>query len=74
MAYSEAFRRRMVARMCGPSPESACSLARETGVCQQSLSRWLRLAGAVSGMATPSDQEGLGTTHPNAPQPKKDDW
>jgi transposase-like protein len=57
MAYSEAFRRRMVARMCGPNPESACSLARETGVCQQSLSRWLRLAGTVSGMATPSDQE-----------------
>jgi 5-methylthioribose kinase len=34
----------MIERMTGGSPESARQVARETGISQETLSRWLRLA------------------------------
>lgn len=49
--YSENFKRKMVQRMMGPHARSATSLAKETGVAQATLSRWLiqaRTMGAVS--------------------------
>ncbi|MEO1585611.1 MAG: transposase [Planctomycetota bacterium] len=42
MRYSKEFKERMVRRLVGPSAQSAMSLARETGVSQATLSRWLR--------------------------------
>lgn len=44
MRYSEKFRERMVAKMSGPSGQSASSLAREVNVPQVTLSRWLAQA------------------------------
>ena len=52
MSYSEAFKRRMVQKMCGPRAVSAYALAREEGISQSSLSRWKRQAGRLSGMTT----------------------
>ena len=49
--YSEAFKHRMVRRLVGPSARSANAVATEVGVSQESLSRWLRAAGNVVGMA-----------------------
>ena len=51
--YSAAFRSRMVERMVGPRAVSATALAREVGVSQPVLSRWLVQAPTVDGM-TPS--------------------
>jgi len=50
MPYSEKFRERMVAKMSGPSGQSATSLSREVNVSQATLSRWLARAkvGAMS--------------------------
>lgn len=39
--YSEAFKQKMVQRLIGKGAKSAAQLAKETGVRQQSLSRWL---------------------------------
>lgn len=39
--YSEAFKQKMVLRLIGKDAVSATVLARETGVRQQNLSRWL---------------------------------
>jgi len=41
----------MVARMAGPESISACALAREVGVSQASLSRWLLKARSLHGMS-----------------------
>ncbi|MDB4916348.1 MAG: putative transposase, partial [Gemmatimonadetes bacterium] len=40
--YSPAFQARMLRRMVGPSAISANALAKEVGVHQPLLSRWLR--------------------------------
>ena len=53
MPYTDAFRRRMIARMTGPRPLSATALAKEVGVPQPTLSKWLREAGTVASMSTP---------------------
>ena len=53
MPYTETFQRRMIARLSGRNAVSANALARETGVPQSTLSRWLRSAGTVKGMTTP---------------------
>lgn len=42
--YSVAFKQKMLARLVGRTAVSACELARETGVSQEALSRWLRIA------------------------------
>ena len=44
MEYSSGFKDRMVQRMSGVKPISACALSREVGVSQPTLSKWLRQA------------------------------
>ena len=51
-AYSVAFKKRMVDRLVGRNAVSACELARETGVSQEALSRWLRVARRLPPMAS----------------------
>jgi transposase len=59
MAYTSGFRERMLQRMTGPMAASATVLARETGVSQQTLSRWRAAAPTVPPMNTqqPSDSK-----------------
>src|SRR5439155_25517197 len=49
--FSVAFKQKMVQRLTGKNPASASQLARETGVCQQNLSRWLQEVRSVPVMA-----------------------
>jgi transposase len=42
--YSETFKRKMVGRLTGPNAVSATTLAKETGLKQQTLSFWLEQA------------------------------
>ena len=51
MEYSERFKASLVRRMAGPRAVSASALEAEVGVPQPTLSRWLRQAGSVGGMA-----------------------
>lgn len=50
--YSVAFKQKMVQRLIGRNAVSALELSRETGVRQQSLSRWLRDARSLPFMAS----------------------
>jgi len=45
--YSEKFKKRMIQRLVGPNKVSANTLSKEVGVCQPTLSLWLRNAGSV---------------------------
>jgi len=56
MQYTAAFRRRMVARMTGPRALTAAALAREVGISQPTLSRWLRDAGTFQAMSDPTPE------------------
>ena len=49
--FSVAFKQKVVQRLTGKNPASASQLARETGVRQQNLSRWLQEARSVPVMA-----------------------
>ena len=49
--YSRRLRESLVARMTGPGGISATQLAREVGICQQTLSRWREAADSVDPMA-----------------------
>jgi hypothetical protein len=51
--FSVAFKQKMVERLTGKQPVSATQLARETGVRQQNLSRWLQEARSLPLMADP---------------------
>lgn len=51
MEYSAAFRARMIKRLTGPRAISANALAKEVGVQQPTLSRWLREAATVEAVA-----------------------
>lgn len=51
MNYSEGFIARQVRRMAGPEGISATALAKEVGVPQPTLSRWLRAASNVEPMS-----------------------
>jgi transposase-like protein len=56
--FPMAMRQAMVRRMTGPEAISACALARETGICQQTLSRWradARLNGVSEAERRPQD-------------------
>jgi transposase len=67
--YSEKFRARMVEKMAGPQPMTALALAAETGVCQPTLSRWLREATTLRRkMAKRHDDEELKLAAADAPQ------
>ena len=50
-AFSVAFKQKMVQRLTGKNAVSASQLARETGVRQQNLSRWLQEARSLPIMA-----------------------
>lgn len=50
--YSPAFKSRMLRRLIGPSALSANALAKEVGVGQELLSRWLRESRTVEDMAS----------------------
>jgi transposase-like protein len=50
-AFSVAFKQKMVQRLTGKNAVSATQLARETGVAQQNLSRWLQEARSLPIMA-----------------------
>jgi transposase len=56
MGYGRKFRSRMVAKMLPPNGRSAGMVSMETGVPQPTLSRWLREAGRVDGMAPKAKQ------------------
>jgi transposase len=56
--YSENFKRKMVQRMSGPHARSATSLAKETGVAQATLSRWLISARTIGLMSKKDDRDG----------------
>lgn len=65
MPYTDAFKAQMVRKMVGPSGASAHTLAKQVGVSQPTLSRWLREAGSVGAMNAPSEPK------PPAESPKK---
>jgi transposase len=50
MIYSQAFKTKMVRKMAGPGSQSANALAKQTGICQPTLSRWLRESGKTVSM------------------------
>ncbi len=64
MAYASGFRERMVQRMTGPTAASATALARETGVSQQTLSRWRAAAPTVPRMSTQQPDDAKGPKSP----------
>jgi transposase len=66
MEYTATFRSSMVRKMTGPRARSATALAAETGIPQPTLSRWLREAGSLEGVAAHEPKE----TRPRRPQ----DW
>lgn len=55
MEYTELVRARTVRRMVGPGAVSASELARETGIPQPTLSRWLREAASLRLVTTKPD-------------------
>jgi transposase-like protein len=65
MEYTASFRSSMVRKMTGPRALSATALAKETGIAQPTLSRWLRDAGSVRGVSP-------GESEPPARRPQ--DW
>ena len=52
--YTEAFKSKMVRKMLPPGAMTAKALARETGVNQTSLSRWLKEARTIGVMDKPA--------------------
>ena len=73
MTYSGTFKRRMIQKMSRPDAPSARTLAEEEGLCQATLSRWLRNAGNLGGMKKKnhhSEPEEKTTPRPRRPQ----DW
>ena len=58
--YSPAFKSRMLRRLIGPSAMSANALAREVGVGQPLLSRWLRESRTVEDMASSKKRQWTG--------------
>lgn len=72
MLYSETIKARMLRRMLGPRAMSAQALARETGISQSALSKWLREAGSVGSMPEkdepPRDEPDQATRPPRRAQ------
>lgn len=54
--YSTAFRNRMVSKLVGPTAMSATALAKETGLAQATLSRWLKEASTLKTSMPPQDE------------------
>ena len=57
MEYTASVRSSMVRKMSGPGARSATALARETGIAQPTLSRWLKKAGSVRGVSARDPEE-----------------
>jgi hypothetical protein len=72
MEYSELVRARSVRRMVGPGAISATELARETGIPQPTLSRWLR--GAASLRLVTSKPETPSQGEPIVAEKRPQDW
>jgi len=53
--YTAGFREAMVRRMTGPTAQSATALAKETGIAQPTLSRWLLVASTLPAMSKQHD-------------------
>jgi transposase-like protein len=68
MKYSNAFKARMVQKMTGPNGKSAAALAQEVGICQPTLSRWLRHAAATVQPMHRQQGEQTNTTPARRPQ------
>lgn len=51
MEYSVGLKSNMIRKMAGPGGVSANSLARDVGIPQSTLSRWLKAAGTVGGLS-----------------------
>lgn len=70
--YSEKLKRSMVRRLVGPSSVSASQLAKEVGISQASLSRWLQKPGNLVAMTNvEQDQQATNVvSEPRRPQ----DW
>jgi len=64
--YSLAFKQKMVERLTGKEAISATELARETGVRQQNLSRWLEEARSLPLMASYQTKERVWTVEQKA--------
>lgn len=61
--YSNGFRNRMLQRLTGPDAISATRLSHETGVSQQTLSRWLRAARRFRSMNEPTPPSSSPSEH-----------
>lgn len=72
--YSEAFRKRMVERMSGPHGIKAYVLAAEVGVCQPTLSRWLREASILRPVSKKSKSKKAHATAKPHPSRRPADW
>lgn len=64
MHYTEGFRTRMVERLAGPDAITATALAKEVGVSQNTLSRWLREAPTLSSMGSKKNERRGGAQSP----------
>jgi len=62
--YTEGFRTRMIERLAGPDAISASALAKEVGVSQNTLSRWLRQAPTLSSMGSKKNERRGGAQGP----------
>jgi transposase len=71
MIYPAELREHLVERMLGPEQRSACSLARETGVSQTTLSRWNQEARSVAAMTKKTNDPG---GPPARPPRRPQDW
>jgi transposase-like protein len=70
MEYSELVRARMVRKMVGPNAVNASVLAKETGISQPTLSRWLRGAASLKLVTTTPDDNDDNAQAARRPQ----DW
>jgi len=70
--YSKQFKLKMLRQMVGPNAKSAVQLARETGVCHSTISRWLQAANGVEVVSNKSKRKS------DVPRPKPEkrpeDW
>ena len=64
MVYPQELRERLVGRMLGAEGKSACSLSKETGVSQTTLSRWNEAARRVASMTKKMDAPGAAAPRP----------
>lgn len=72
--YSETIKARMLRRMVGPGAVSANALARETGISQSALSKWMREAGSVRAMLEKGKPPTSESKHEAKPAKRPQDW